>query len=65
MQVGYTSQFVEDVLYQLKGYVSKGEPVQFHICYTACSGEPTVDFIAIQYFDEENQPQPQTEPAIR
>ncbi len=65
MYLENTNFLVELVLRQLKGYVPKGAPVQFHICYSMVSGDPSVDFTAIQVFGEEDQLQPQTEPAIR
>lgn len=64
MYLENTNFFVEFVLRQLKGFVPKGEPVTFHIRYSVVSGEPSVDFTAIQVFDEEDQLQPQTEPAM-
>lgn len=65
MYIENTNFLVEAVLRQLKGYVPKGDPVNFHIRYTACDGDPYVDFTAIQPFDEADPLQPQTEPAIR
>ncbi len=65
MFVQRTNQLVKDVLFQLKGLVPKGEPVEFHICYGYEPSEPTVHFTALQCFDEEDQRSPQTEPEKR
>lgn len=38
MYVENTNYWVEVVLRQLKGFVPKGEPVHFHICFSMVGG---------------------------
>ena len=64
MYVENTNYWVEVVLRQLKGFVPKGEPVHFHFCFSMVGGQPTIDFTSVQVFDEDDQLQPQTEPAM-
>ncbi len=58
------SPFVKEVLFELKGVVPKGQPVEFRFPVYE-TGDPDIHFTAIQIFDEEDQLPPQTEPEKR
>ncbi len=64
MFVPRINQFVKEVLFELKGVVPKGEPVEFNFTVYD-NGDPTIHFTAIQIFGEEDQLPPQTEPEKR
>jgi len=55
----YTRAVVEDILRQLKGFVPKGEKVEFTIYYDV---DDHIAFKAVQTFGEEDQLPPETVP---